>query len=158
VRMGSLLPDDFKRTLLESSIREQQGIPPDMSLEDASKLAKYDYNGFINAALAGDERAQASINPGDGRLHFPDPWKAEDHPTHQWKTREDYATQAKYAPITDQAYSNSFAAMSQSDPVYQRMIALEQQTPDYGIGGSDSQRLLTNYLYQVASQNNNNGQ
>jgi hypothetical protein len=150
VVITALLPDDFKRALLESQIRQQQGIPSDMSLDDASKNAKYDYNGFINAALAGDERAQTAVNPSDGMIHFPDPWKAEDHPTHLWKTREDYATQAQYAPLTDQAYANSFSAMSQDDPVYQRMIQLEQQTPDYGIGGGDSQKMYTNLLYSLA--------
>lgn len=145
-------PSDFAKVLLEASIRNQLGIPSDESLDQAGQADHYDYNGFIKAALAGEPIAQTMINPSDGKIHFPDPWKAEDHPTHLWKTIEDYGVQAKYSPLTDQAYQNSFSAMSQDSPVWQRMIQYEQQIPDYGVGGNDSQRLFTNYLYQLAKK------
>lgn len=139
--------DDFLYNMMLAQIRQQQGIPAEMPMADASKQARYDYEGFAKAAVAGDQRASTSMNASDNRLHFPDPWKAENHQTHKWKTQEDYMTQAKYRPLTDEEMRNSFDALSGQSPQYRKMIEMERTIPDY-LG---DQGRYTQMLYDLSS-------
>lgn len=41
----------------------------------------YDMRGFFNGLTAMDPAAASSVNPNDGRMHFPDKWKLPNHQT-----------------------------------------------------------------------------
>lgn len=141
--------------IYEDVVRKQQGIPPEMSLKEASDRANYDYTGFINAMVAGDPRASAAINPSDNMLHFPDPWKYETHPTIQWKSREDYQTQGNYPGMSFEAMINGLRAPSSSDPVYKEALKLEENTPMLRPSSIDdrvTQNWFTRWIFDEAKR------
>lgn len=57
----------------------QQWVKENKVTFDPSPQADYDMRGFYTAMEAGNPIATNSINPNDGRIHYPDYWKTPYH-------------------------------------------------------------------------------
>jgi hypothetical protein len=57
---------------------------------DATSPQDYDMRGFYQGLMQGNPKAQAAVDPNDGRMHFNDYWKTPSHETFsdqsQWAT------------------------------------------------------------------------
>lgn len=85
----SLSPDK------EAAFRQwvaQNKVPfaPEQQLQD------YDMRGFWSALQANDPRATSSVNPNDGKVHYPDFWKT---PYHQSFSVESQWANPATAPV-----------------------------------------------------------
>lgn len=63
---------------------------------DAAGPQDYDMRGFYQALQQQNPKAQAAVNPNDGRMHFPDFWKTPSHAT--------FSNESQWAPASAPAW------------------------------------------------------
>lgn len=68
-------PGPYNTSLPPQQEQQFQGWVKNNNVNWNNDDQSYDMRGFWKAQQAGDPRAKSSIDPNDGRLHFPDLWK-----------------------------------------------------------------------------------
>ena len=84
--------DPDKEQQFRKWVQEKQ-VP----FDPEEKASDYDMRGFWQDMQAGNERAQSSIDPYDGRLHFGDHYKTPLHRTYSNESRGALPTAPKWS-------------------------------------------------------------